>query len=227
MSGRRGGRLSLVVVSLMVAAICVRLGVWQLDRLAERRRVNAGLAGKRAIAPVVVVAAATLADSLGQQRVVVRGAPDYERERVWSGRTFEGTPGVAIITPVRLADGSAVLVDRGWVPSPDARIVDRAAAREGDTLDVVGLALRAPRARGDADPAALADSFPYPIASLVVQWLPDSGAWSESPVPVRRWPAPRLDDGPHRSYAIQWFSFAAIAIGGTVALLRKRPASGA
>jgi surfeit locus 1 family protein len=221
-SGRAGGRWSLVVLSLVVAGVCARLGVWQLDRLAERRRGNAGLAAARAVAPVVVVAAGALADSLAQRRVVVRGAPDYARERVWSGRTFDGTPGVAIITPVRLADGSAVLVDRGWVPSPDARTVDRAAAREGDSLEVVGLALRAPRARGDADPAALADSFPYPLGSLVVQWLPDAGAWSTSALPVRRWPAPRLDDGPHRSYAIQWFAFAAIAIGGAAAVLRKR-----
>jgi surfeit locus 1 family protein len=210
------------VLSLVVAGICIRLGVWQLDRLTERRRVNAGLAARRAIPPVVIVAAGTLADSFGQRRVVVRGAPDYERERVWSGRTFDGTPGVAIVTPIRLGDGSAVLVDRGWVPSPDARTVDLAATREGDTLQVVGLALRGPRARGDADPAALADSFPYPLASLVVQWLPDAAAWSTSRLPVRRWPAPRLDDGPHRAYAFQWFAFAAIAVGGTVALLRKR-----
>ena len=221
MSGRWGGRLSLVVLSLAVAGVCVRLGVWQLDRLAERRRVNAALTASRAVAPVLVAAAGALADSLAQRRVVVRGAPDYDRERVWSGRTFDGTPGVALITPVRLADGSAVLVDRGWVPSPDARTVNRAAAREGDTVELVGLALRGPRARGDVDPAALADSFPYPLGSLVVQWLPDAGAWSASAVPVRRWPAPRLDDGPHRSYAFQWFAFAAIAVGGAVALMRK------
>ena len=113
MSGRWGGRRSLVVLSLVVAGVCVRLGVWQLDRLKERRRVNATLTASRAVAPVVVVAAGALADSLAQRRVVVRGAPDYDRERVWSGRTFDGTPGVALITPVRLADGSAVLVDRG------------------------------------------------------------------------------------------------------------------
>lgn len=222
MSGGWGGRVSLAVVSLVVAALCARLGVWQLDRLAERRRVNAAVADRRALAPVVVRVAGVLGDSLAQRRVVVRGAPDYGRERVWSGRTFDGTPGLAIVTPVRLADGSAVLVDRGWVPSPDARTVDLAAVREGDTLDLVGLAVHAPRARGDADPAALADSFPYPLAPLVVQWLPDAGAWSASALPVRRWPVPPLDDGPHGAYAFQWFAFAAIAIGGTIAVLRKR-----
>jgi len=37
----------------------------------------------------------------------------------------------------------------------------------------------------------------------------------------RRWPAPALDDGPHLSYAIQWFSFAIIVLAGTAALLRR------
>jgi surfeit locus 1 family protein len=146
---------------------------------------------------------------------------DYDRERVWLGRTFDGAPGVAIVTPIRLADGSAVLVDRGFAPSPDARRVDLAATREGDTLTVSGLALRAPRGRGDADPRALADSFPYALAPVVVQWLPDGGAFSGSRIPLRRWPAAPLNDGPHRSYAIQWFAFAAVALGGAVAVLRR------
>jgi surfeit locus 1 family protein len=222
MSGRRRGRLPLVVFSLAVAGVCARLGLWQVDRLAERRRVNGDIAGRRAAAPFAVATAGALADSLWQRRVRVRGAADYARERVWAGRTFDGTPGVAIVTPVRLADGSAVLVDRGWAPSPDARTIDRAGAREADTLDLTGLAVRAPRARGDVDPAALADSFPYRLAPLVVQWLPDDARWSASRVPLRRWEAPGIDDGPHLSYAIQWFAFAAIAVGGSVALLWKR-----
>ena len=221
MTGGRRSRRPLVLVSLVVAAVCVRLGVWQLDRLAERRRANAEIAGRRAAAPFAVVAADALADSMWQRRVVVRGAADYARERVWAGRTFEGTPGVAIVTPVRLADGSAVLVDRGWVPSPDARTIDAAGAREADTVEVTGLAVRAPRSRGDVDPAALADSFPYRLAPLVVQWLPDGEPWSASQTPLRRWEASPLGDGPHLWYAIQWFAFAAIAVGGAVAVLRK------
>jgi len=46
---------------------------------------------------------------------------------------------VALITPLRLHDGSAVLVDRGWVPSPDAFHVDHRLYREPDTALVTGV----------------------------------------------------------------------------------------
>jgi cytochrome oxidase assembly protein ShyY1 len=128
---------------------------------------------------------------------------------------------VAVLTPLRLADGSAVFVDRGWVPSPDARAIDPTRTREADTATVTGLGVRAPRAPGDVDPVALADSLPYPLAAFVIQWLPAGDGFSDSPLPVRRWPAAELDDGPHLSYAIQWFAFAAIALGGMVAVVRQ------
>jgi cytochrome oxidase assembly protein ShyY1 len=68
---------------------------------------------------------------------------------------------------------------------------------------------------------ALADSFPYRLAPLVVQWLPDGEPWSASRMPLRRWDASPLGDGSHLWYAIQWFAFAAIAVGGSAALLWK------
>src|SRR2546422_11765992 len=62
---------------------------------------------------------------------------------------FRSIPGVDLITPLRLADGGAVLVDRGWAPSPDGYHVDEGAYREADSADVLGLGMSAPRARGD------------------------------------------------------------------------------
>ena len=198
-------------IAVVLAAGCVRLGVWQLQRLAQRRARNAVLAARMALPPLAVRGTLPL-DSARERRVVARGAFDYSAELMWPGRSFEGTPGVALITPLRLADGAAVLIDRGWVPSPDAFHVDHAAYRESDTVTVGGFAFALPRGRGDVNTAGF---LPY-----VVQM--------ETPLPgvrglPRRWPAPVLDDGPHLSYAIQWFSFAVITLVGTVALLRRRP----
>jgi len=172
--------------------------------------------------PPLVLRANVSFDSARERRVVAHGRFDYSAEQTWPGRSFEGTPGVALITPLRLADGggggrgggSTVLVDRGWVPSPDAFHVDHAAYRESDSVTVEGIAWASPRGRGDVNTAGF---LPY-----VVQM--------ETPLPgpnglPRRWPAPVLDDGPHLSYAIQWFSFAVITLVGTAALLRRRPDS--
>jgi len=190
------------VVALAVAIVCVRLGVWQLDRLGQRRARNAILAARLALPPLAV-SRTTAPDSALQRRLIARGVYDFAGELIGLGRSFDGTPGVALITPLRLEDGSVVFVDRGWVPSPDARHVDQALYREPDSATVEGLGVLPPRG--------------YPALPFILQ---QTGTAAAQGLP-RRWPAPALDNGPHLSYAIQWFSFALIIVVGTGALLRK------
>jgi surfeit locus 1 family protein len=215
-----------LIVAFLLAAACVRLGFWQLDRLGQRRERNATLLAARVRPPLEVGGSLSL-DSARGRRLHARGVYDYAHGRVWRARSYEGVPGVDLITPLRLADGVAVLVDRGWAPSPDAFHVDEAAYREGDSADVSGLGMAAPRARGDVDPVALRDSVPYPLLALVIQQLPPLTALGR-PVPpgLVRWPMPELSDGPHLSYVIQWFSFAVILVVGSLALVRKRARQG-
>ncbi len=213
-----------LVVALLVAAICVRLGVWQLARLHERRERNALLIAARA-RPLLEVDGSLLADSARDRRLVARGVYDYAHERLWHGRSYEGVPGVDLVTPLRLAGGVAVLIDRGWAPSPDGYHIDQTAFGEGDSAVVLGLGMLAPRAWGDVDPAALRDSVPYRLLPFVIQQLPPStGPYRPLPPGLIRWPIPELSDGPHLSYAIQWFSFAVIIVVGSLALARKRAA---
>lgn len=219
-------RWPFALVALVVAATCVRLGVWQIDRLGQRRARNAAIQAARERPPIdLVTDPIPPPDSVWQRRVRARGRFDYDHEILWPGRTFQEVPGVDLITPLRLGDasGRVVLVDRGWVPSPDARHVDRRPFREsaGDSVVVIGLAFTSPRGRGDIDPQSADSALPYPVLPLLVQQLPPpdvvqpaAGAY------LRRWPAPELDDGPHLSYAIQWFSFATIILVGTGVLLR-------
>lgn len=209
--------------ALAVAATCVRLGFWQIDRLHQRRARNAVVRAARERPPIELVGSVS-ADSARHRRLHARGAYDFEHEEVWRARAYEGVPGVDLITPLRLPDGSAVLVDRGWVPSPDAYHVDQQAYREAASADVVGLGMTAPRARGDVDPAKLKDSLPYPLLPFVMQQLPSSTASASLRPPgfPRRWPPPELDDGPHLSYAIQWLSFAVIIVAGSIALYRRQ-----
>jgi len=195
-------------IAVLLAAGCVWLGFWQLDRVHQRRARNAERSARLAL-PLVEVSKGTLADSVRQRRVRARGVFDYAREQVWPGRSFEGTPGVALVTPLRLSDGSAVLVDRGWAPSPDAFHVEHARYREPDSAVVDGIGLPAPRGRGDVSTAGYLPFVIQQLEPAAARGLP------------RRWPAPAMNDGPHLAYAIQWFSFAVIVLVGIVALLRR------
>jgi surfeit locus 1 family protein len=197
------------VVAVLVAAACVRLGIWQLDRLSQRRSLNASLAALQALPPLELRDRSMSLDAARGRRIVARGVYDFAAERTWPGRSFEGTPGVALITPLRLPDGSAVLVDRGWVPSPDAFHVDHGAYREPDTATITGIARVPPRGRGDVDTTGF---LPFIIEVQTAE--PARGL-------PRRWPPPSFGNGPHLSYAIQWFSFALIVLVGTAAMIRK------
>jgi len=204
-------------VAVVAAAVCVRLGLWQLSRLHQRRARNAAV--RAALAkPAVELSGRVQPESLINRRVHARGVYDYAHEQFWRPRTLDDMPGVDLVTPLKLADGSAVLVDRGFAQSPDAYHVNQALYREPDTADVVGIALSAPRSRGDVDPRLLADSLPYRLLPFVVQELQSA----ELPIGApHRLPPPELSDGPHLSYTIQWFSFAIVILAGTATLLRK------
>lgn len=200
----RGKDLAGLVVAFALAVGCARLGIWQLARLRQRRALNAGIEARHR-APVLDVTGAERLDSVEWRRVRAVGVYDFARERVWTGRTFEGVPGVALLTPLRVESGGGaeVWVNRGWVPSPDAAQVDPARWREADTAVVAGTAVAHPGLSYVID-----DSIPPP---------------DRAPEPtIRRWPEPARSEGPHLSYAIQWFSFATIIAGGSLILYWKR-----
>jgi surfeit locus 1 family protein len=69
------------------------------------------------------------------------------------------------------------------------------------------------------DLAALRTRLPYPVLGISILEAPDSG---QRGFPRRLEPQP-LDDGPHLSYAIQWFAFGVIAlVGGSILVARER-----
>jgi surfeit locus 1 family protein len=256
----RAGLVGSLLV-LLVAATCVRLGIWQLHRLAQRRAHNALVAGRMHAAPLVLRRAWRDTAGLAYRSARATGSWDPGRSIVLAGRSMNGEPGVYLLTPFVLQDGSAILVNRGWLPSPDAATVDLhpyggdlapwtpgAPAPTGDVGSLLpatpqGILLPVPWGRVPEsgsfrrtwyhlDARALARQFPYRIEPLVLQLTPDSAATGPAaartartgapPGLPRRVPPPALDEGPHFSYAIQWFSFAVIGIVGWIALLVRR-----
>ena len=211
------------------AMIFTRLGVWQLDRLHERQARNTTIAHQQRGAPLPLVSLPRDTAHAHFRAASVEGRYDYEHEIVLSNRTRRGSPGVDLVTPVRIAgNDTAVLVNRGWVYSPDGASVDQKRWREGETarlkgyVEVItadtGLAIsRHPRVVRHVSRAEVTAKIPYPIALF---YLVAFGDTTDLAHPARR-DLPVLDDGPHRGYAIQWFSFALIAIAGAGIVVRR------
>lgn len=226
--------VAFVALAVGLAAVFVRLGIWQLDKLSERHAAN-DMA--RHLLALPAIAAESLKFVLEQvnRHAIVSGVPDYDREFVHAGRSRNGSPGVHIYTPIRTGDGDTFLVNRGWVYAADAATVDPSRWRE-ERRTFHGYVRKLPMGDRTASPQskvvrllnsdAITKLFPYPVSNLYVVSLDSAGEH----VPARL-PQPDLTNGPHLSYAIQWFCFAAIAlIGAAIVVFRglgPRPAGAA
>jgi surfeit locus 1 family protein len=231
-------RYTVLIIGVVVAAVCVRLGFWQVSRLRQRlafrARVETGMKRPpfeltaRSALPVVTFGSP---DSLAYNPGVARGVFDFGHQLVLIGRSVEGVPAVYVVTPLHLFQGAAVLVERGWVPSPDAYTASLDSLAERDTAEVKGILLAVTAAQppttrdttwpvhvASDDPGRLGRSFPYPLLPWVLR---RTEVPAGVPRALRAIPAPVIDNGPHLSYAIQWFSFALIALVGSVVLYRK------
>lgn len=227
----RRSRLLLIGCVLLVAAVCARLGVWQIQRLRERRALNAAALAARVASPVVLTGAGPSNGALAGRRVRATGRYDHAHDMVLRGRQYRAVPGVEVVSPLLLEGGKlAVLVNRGFVPSPDAVSADPDTLRETGEVSVQGIALPidsgngAPLGRGPdttwarLDLKALRAALPYPIHPVYIRHAPDTTR--------RRFPRPldppALDDGAHLTYAIQWFAFAGLAVVFGVVILREK-----
>ena len=220
------------IFGLIFAIVCIRLGIWQLQRLAERRHLNTELRSRAATIPVTLGELPTDTGAAHFRRVAISGTYDYDREITLTNRSRNGSPGVNIVTPLRSSSDTAVLVNRGWVYAPDGMTVDLARWRETPAINGEGYVEFFRKGNGSAksathkrayrwvDDKTISQAFPYPVRPYLVVLIDDSTKRGENIPP--RLDVPPLDEGPHRNYAIQWFSFAAISIFGTILFLRRK-----
>jgi surfeit locus 1 family protein len=221
---------------LVIAAVLVmgRLGIWQLDRLAQRKDHNARLSQGLAQPPLNLNGKLP-ADMTAMEYYSARatGHYDFSQEVLLRNQySQEGQPGFHLLTPLSL-DGSsqAVLVDRGWIPLDQSAPAQRAAYAENGTLTVSGMLRRSQPepsfgAVPDAQLAAgqtrldfwlfinlerIAAQVERPLISVYLIAAPDP---ARSGLPQRKLPEIDLSEGPHLGYAGQWFLFATILLIG-------------
>jgi surfeit locus 1 family protein len=245
-SSRRWWKTTLLVLAAI--AVMIRLGIWQLDRLEQRRVFNDRVATQMAEDPLILSGQAIESDLYGMEyrSVIVRGEYDLNRQVVLRNQDWQGRLGVHILTPLMIDGGkSAVLVDRGWIPYEDftSGKLDRydvpgqsqieGIIRRSQSKPAIGGRADQIPGPGEAPLAAwnwinindISQQIPYPLLPVYVTALPDSGV---PQLPYRSELDLDLTEGPHLGYAFQWFIFAAIlGIGYPVYINReeKRQAS--
>src|SRR5215207_9404401 len=230
-----GRRLWMTLLVIFGALILGRLGSWQLDRLAQRRAFNSSLNTRMAQPALTLTGAIIDPAALEYRRIEARGMYDPTQEIVLRNRELDGTPGVHILTPLRLSDSNtAVLVDRGWNPRDQADLAARSAfpAPTGEVL-VSGIARRSQEnVGGPQDPplgpdrkrldawfhvniGSIQQQVGYPLLQIFIEQQPAPG----DPALPRRVATADLGEGPHMGYAVQWFAFAIILVVGYIAFL--------
>ncbi|MYB28079.1 MAG: SURF1 family protein [Acidimicrobiaceae bacterium] len=222
------------IFALAMVVLMVNLGFWQLRRLDDRRAGNAEIAAAMSQAPFDIAAHL---DTLGlpPEYTAVAAAGTYlpDAEVRIGNRSSGGQPGFWLATPLELEDGRAVAVVRGWVPRRSlSGQDDRNPAPPEGAVIVAGLAFGsvgggrvAEVAPGETpeisrmDLARFAEVSGVNVEDVWIRLRAQSPSQPDGlPVPV---PDPDLGEGPHLSYAFQWFFFSAGAVVVYPLILRR------
>lgn len=232
----RRPKLSHAIMTLCLLAVLVGLGLWQLERREWKTALLADLAARQSAAPVPLPLDVARPKSLFYRpfRLVGRYLPD--RNLFLVARTYQGQPGLNVVSPFQLDDGRVVLVNRGWAPDEAAL----GGALPGEPTSVVAAA--APGGWGgmewlrpDNNPAenrwlwldlpAMAKAAkvgPQAVTALYFVRVPTVGQPEGYPRPV-----PVVPDLPnnHLQYALTWFALA-LALLAIFALFHRRGPAG-
>lgn len=227
---------------LFAMALFARLGIWQLDRLEQRRAQNEVLRAVLESPPLdLAEPLAEEAHALENRLATVTGRYDFTQERILLLQQRQGQPGVALVTPLLIErmeevpgqseSEVAVLVHRGWVPQADyeARQLENYQTQTG-VVQIDGyLALSQP-GRGDSpevapqeiyriDLEAIEAALPYELLPVILMASPTEEFDLEPPLRTAR--EIDLSEGPHLGYAWQWFIFCVLTGGLYLMFVRR------
>lgn len=233
------GRPKILVLALLLSALAsafVTLGFWQLDRLSERQEYNSTLTDRMSEPVLDVRALPSDPSEIGEfayRRATATGRYDLDEEIIIVGRSRNAISGYDVVTPLVL-DDRALVVNRGWVELNDSQPPIEAATPPDQEVTLTGV-LFPSQSRGRFGPkhpeGERLDAFhridiPRMQAQSEHELL---GLYllieTQEPAQASPYPKslslPKLDEGPHRSYAFQWFAFALMAVATFVAYVRQ------
>lgn len=217
--------IGFAVFVVLLAAICTRLGFWQMDKLGQRFDRNDLITRHFAEEPIDLLKAlpdGSEVDGTNEwTRVTATGTYDVEHELSVKFVTRDAA-GADIVTPLVLPSGQAVLVDRGWMATDNNVTKPDAPAPPSGQVTIEGWLRKDSGAGRNAtvpddgqiraiSSKVLAHHVPYELTNGYVNLQKQT---PESAVPLAAEPKPELGQGPHFFYALQWWFFALLAIVG-------------
>ncbi len=215
-------------------ALFLSLAAWQLHRGQAKERWLAQF-NQSTVPSLTLSASSPSPGGLDLQRASARGRWWTEQQLLQDGQSHTGRPGYHVWTPLRLAGGALVLVNRGWIPQPyDRTLAAPLAAPEGD-VSVTGWWRPLPEpgirlADGECrQPASFPAVVVYPrreqLACLLGQPVLPGLLLMDPLVPggfVREWSVTGFPPERHYGYAVTWLALGLTAVILFVTLNLKR-----
>ena len=242
-----------LIATLLVfagTALCIRLGIWQLDRLEQRRAFNVQFDSARAESALDLNQEIPQAITAMEWRSVkVKGEYDFTNQVAVRNQYYDNQYGYHLLTPLKFDPSAlpsvagqaekAVLVDRGWIPADGNSTPSN--WRKYDELGLVDISGQI--RLGQPKPAfgGVADTLPENGARLEIWnnadvahiagqmpypvlpiYIQPAADVSDTEPPIPFQPEVEITEGPHFGYALQWFTFATILLVGYPFYLRKQ-----
>ena len=232
-------RIVWFLVALACALLTGRFGVWQLSR-AHTKLANAALVAERSALPPLAGDAlardAATGESQWQRHIALTGEWDGAHTVFLMNRTMDERSGFYVMTPLRLPDGGAVVVQRGWVPRDDAdpmkvpavpvpagpvKLFGHVAPWPSHWIDI-GHGAGGP-VRQNLEPAPFAAEAGLPLRPVTV--VEDATPDNAGDGLRRDWPSGNggVSVTTNYGYAVQWFAMSIAFLGLYVWLQFVRP----
>jgi len=215
-----------IVVSVILLPLFIGLGLWQLDRAAQRQVIKDKIMQRSDIPAQDLPVEVNDASQLEYFHYKFTGVFESEYQILFDNKIHQGQAGYHVVTPVKMSSTETrVLVNRGWIPWGESREKLPVIDTPEDVVEITGRAI-VPAAYyftlesedsqsadwqilwQNLDMERIQSRLPFSIYPFVIQL--DAGVDAGF---VRKWPD--YDDNwiqRHRAYAFQWFSLAALLI---------------
>nr|WP_310911587.1 SURF1 family protein [Lipingzhangella rawalii] len=223
---------------LVLVPIFIALGMWQWDRFEERSAATQRQEANASAEPVPFAELTEVGGNVSEEdrwrASTATGHYDTEHEFLVRHRSTDGGPGFYVVTPLVSADGDAVLVNRGWVPQegaatdgpdvpepPGGEVTVTGNAQFAETEENTGIRDRGGLPEGQImliNSDVLAEQLPYPVYGGHLERTSEDPAPESAPMALE---PSGYNYGLNAAYAVQWWVFALIAIGGWCFLVRR------